>query len=768
MKLIKCYIENFGKLQGYTYSFNGNLNVIKQENGWGKSTLAYFIKAMFYGMPASRVQDLDENDRKKFMPWQSGSYGGNLEFEISGKKYKIERFFGKKEIEDTFKLIDLSTGKESKNYSQSIGEEIFELDCTSYCRSTFVSQKSLDTKPVGTISRLNSIINNADNTQDLEKALVILDKKRSILSKTGERGEIAEKSAEINSISQQINELENNVKAITYYKNTVVTKNSEIDKIESNLNSIKKQIREYGIIEEQKANKTVLNNLEQECLKIKIELDKAKLILNNQNLDKTELGVLNDNINQLAEFKTKLTVLEDNKKPEQKVNNIIDFFNHNVPDENILNELIQKSQQLTNLKQQNESLKSQISDISTNSIKSKPKKLIFLTELAILFLAVSIIGFFINNIVGYIGIILLFTTCFIEIFEFKKLLKSSSVFNSKNDIVNSLNNTYKLNEENIKNIESKLNDFVSKYGIHNSDYYQMLTEMKSIIIELKTAKIEIANKENHIAELKKDIINTEQQITAYLSNFNTNNKINYQDSYYELKTALENSFKYNQQLLTQEQKITEFKKGKIFNDLPINFDINTLQKQEKNMQNDISILRDECTKTNVLISKLEEELDNINLLESKKEMLIQEKERLSNELNIIKETAKLLVEANEDLSARYLEPMKQSVQKYLKLITKLPIDNLHLNTNLEIKFTEFGQERELDYYSRGYKNIFELCIRLALIDTLFKKEKPWIILDDPFVNLDDEKAVSAMDLIKTVSKEYQIVYFVCHESRIIK
>ncbi|MFA6330732.1 MAG: AAA family ATPase [Clostridia bacterium] len=768
MKLIKCYIENFGKLQGYTYSFNGNLNVIKQENGWGKSTLAYFIKAMFYGMPASRVQDLDENDRKKFMPWQSGSYGGNLEFEISGKKYKIERFFGKKEIEDTFKLIDLSTGKESKNYSQSIGEEIFELDCTSYCRSTFVSQKSLDTKPVGTISRLNSIINNADNTQDLEKALVILDKKRSILSKTGERGEIAEKSAEINSISQQINELENNVKAIIYYKNTVVTKNSEIDKIESNLNSIKKQIREYGIIEEQKANKTVLNNLEQECLKIKIELDKAKLILNNQNLDKTELGVLNDNINQLAEFKTKLTVLEDNKKPEQKVNNIIDFFNHNVPDENILNELIQKSQQLTNLKQQNESLKSQISDISTNSIKSKPKKLIFLTELAILFLAVSIIGFFINNIVGYIGIILLFTTCFIEIFEFKKLLKSSSVFNSKNDIVNSLNNTYKLNEENIKNIESKLNDFVSKYGIHNSDYYQMLTEMKSIIIELKTAKIEIANKENHIAELKKDIINTEQQITAYLSNFNTNNKINYQDSYYELKTALENSFKYNQQLLTQEQKITEFKKGKIFNDLPINFDINTLQKQEKNMQNDISILRDECTKTNVLISKLEEELDNINLLESKKEMLIQEKERLSNELNIIKETAKLLVEANEDLSARYLEPMKQSVQKYLKLITKLPIDNLHLNTNLEIKFTEFGQERELDYYSRGYKNIFELCIRLALIDTLFKKEKPWIILDDPFVNLDDEKAVSAMDLIKTVSKEYQIVYFVCHESRIIK
>ena len=48
---------------------------------------------------------------------------------------------------------------------------------------------------------------------------------------------------------------------------------------------------------------------------------------------------------------------------------------------------------------------------------------------------------------------------------------------------------------------------------------------------------------------------------------------------------------------------------------------------------------------------------------------------------------------------------------------------------------------------------------------LFTKEKPFLILDDPFTNLDDEKIKNAIDLIKKLSEEYQIIYFVCHDSR---
>ena len=54
MKLIKCYVENFGTLSKYSLSFSDNLTIIKEDNGFGKSTLATFIKAMFYGLPKSK------------------------------------------------------------------------------------------------------------------------------------------------------------------------------------------------------------------------------------------------------------------------------------------------------------------------------------------------------------------------------------------------------------------------------------------------------------------------------------------------------------------------------------------------------------------------------------------------------------------------------------------------------------------------------------------------------------------------------------------
>ena len=49
MKLIRCHIENFGKLSDFTYDFSEGCNTICEENGWGKSTLASFLRVMLCG-----------------------------------------------------------------------------------------------------------------------------------------------------------------------------------------------------------------------------------------------------------------------------------------------------------------------------------------------------------------------------------------------------------------------------------------------------------------------------------------------------------------------------------------------------------------------------------------------------------------------------------------------------------------------------------------------------------------------------------------------
>ena len=66
---------------------------------FGKTTFANFIKSMFYGLDSKRTTKT-LTDRKQYEPWQGGVYGGYIEFEIDGKQYKLERYFGKKESED--------------------------------------------------------------------------------------------------------------------------------------------------------------------------------------------------------------------------------------------------------------------------------------------------------------------------------------------------------------------------------------------------------------------------------------------------------------------------------------------------------------------------------------------------------------------------------------------------------------------------------------------------------------------------------------------
>ena len=51
MRLINCYIENFGGLSRYSLTLQPGITVVEEPNGFGKTTLAEFIRAMFYGFP---------------------------------------------------------------------------------------------------------------------------------------------------------------------------------------------------------------------------------------------------------------------------------------------------------------------------------------------------------------------------------------------------------------------------------------------------------------------------------------------------------------------------------------------------------------------------------------------------------------------------------------------------------------------------------------------------------------------------------------------
>ena len=53
-------------------------------------------------------------------------------------------------------------------------------------------------------------------------------------------------------------------------------------------------------------------------------------------------------------------------------------------------------------------------------------------------------------------------------------------------------------------------------------------------------------------------------------------------------------------------------------------------------------------------------------------------------------------------------------------------------------------------------------MRMYLIKEVFKQEKPFVILDDIFVNLDDENLEKIKPILIEFSKEFQIIYICCN------
>lgn len=663
MRLIECYVSSFGKLKDYSYKFNDGLNVINEENGFGKTTFTYFLKAMFYGLNDSK-HSIEENERKRFKPWNSTqAFGGYLVFEKDGKNYKIQRFFGVKSSEDESVLTDLSTGKTFENPGD-IGNKIFEIDEQGFLSTTFFSQKDISVKSSYSLTaKFNDICDVQDDTS-FDNALALVKNKIKIYKYSGQRGLIPQTQNDIFEIEKNIHALERSV--------------AEIEELTKEKNSLTSQ------------SEIVSKNVKSLTERLSIAAEKESFAKNKSLLDKLTL---------------------EGEQLVKKREDILTSLNNNVPTEQELMACKDCIDDLQRLNDKEKALNADLDQLSPvlnqkQTVKTKGK----ISYISLIGAIVFLFGIGLTFVNTIISTVLMCVGATLEVVSLITKKKDNDAS------LQSVKELYKAKKQQIDDIFGLKQDcsqsievFLCKFNLTFDDPYVKLEEVKKRLGELRM--------------LEREILSNEQSISSL-----------------------------------------GFQKGMNF-DKEEELSVEDLQKLIEQNNEQINFLSTKIIKIQSTLKEKENDIQSIDYLSGKLREL---KENLSfyiQDYNALTLTQEYLEKAEENLKIRYKEPLQKSFDNYLSSITE-SLKKADIDIDFKVKVAENGISQAVEYYSQGFRDIFDICKRFALIEVLYIKEKPFLILDDPFCNLDNQKLQLALDLVEKLSKNYQVVYFSCHQSRV--
>lgn len=849
MKLIKCHIENFGKLSGVDYDFNSGFTQFCQNNGYGKTTLAAFIKAMFYGLPPVRVNAREFNDRKHFYPFSNGKFGGNLSFETGGDIYRIERFFGKKSDLDD-ELTVYCNNKIFDGFNGNVGKAVFGVDKESFERTVFINSDAVETSATGSmLSRLTGFVENSDEIS-LDNVIANIEKaKKSLKAAKGNNDLISATNAEIFELNSEIANLESISKTLDENYNRknglekrILQAEDEIEKIK-NANLVLERWEKYDAMsshckETEKALKVWQEKFpgglpdEDENLKIKqyvrqiTQLNGAQTSAVFDDEKKERLKALSqifsggvpseeqmhDISRELDEIKgliVKINGLSE-KSENQRFADLQQKFKDKVPDGERLESFDKKIERYRELDNRR---KAQANVVAPASAPAKKNGVIYIVLLAIA-LAVAVAGvalIFVNIAVGASLLAAGVAAAVLDLVFWK--IKPSAA--GQSTVV--IDQTAIDNQAEMQQLESAVREFLVAYGYYSQngivfDFEMLKNDLKEYARQIeeeqkrdeKISELQ-QNRDGLIAKVKEVFIKydavseTLQGAFIKLSNMIAEYKNLQADSVKAEKNAedtkgriealygaIEKIFeKYDiiisGNLFLQVEEIAggsleterlknELKKSREemadyvnrygLSQRPTSetVDITELTAKVKEARNQLAILDGQISSDEALIENLGDKY-------SRKEALEEKLKEYRRRYYILSETEKAVKRADQNLKDRFVSPVKDIFLRYVDVIENTIGEKITLDSEFNVMFENCGEMHSERHFSSGLRSICALCMRLAFVENMYAGEKPFIIMDDPFVYLDNTHMENTAKVIKELSKDIQIIYLCCHDSR---
>lgn len=802
MRLISCHINNFGKLSNLNINFNEGVNIINQPNGWGKSTLAAFLKAMLYGFDTRKEQGAFEKERKMYKPWQGGVYGGSLDFEVEGRSYRVSRTFGLTEKQDEFHIYNLKTMVECDDFSPMLGEELFDLDRNSFKRSIFIAQADCAS---GSSDSINAKLGNlAENTNDInnyETAIAKIKDTMNKLSPNRITGSIKKRVNTITGIEQDLKKYESADLAVEELSVKIAEKKEQKKELSDIRAEYGNALQIASADSRRKAQKANYDAIIFEVEEKKKAYKEYTLFFNDQIPDDEELSEKLAKARELDKLKGVKNNLSFSDEEKENISELEEKFKNGIPADEMIDDMQRKVSKVASVRNEYSRMELKLSQMTSlamlteneSSLEDKPRKT-KLVPIGIILITLSLIAasavtlFSLNEKYNALEIILLVLGAVAIAFALagvvvmgmgikknkqlerayiRKVAELEEQKKAKETPIQEMKEQLESIEKGIGALETEVKDFFDKFQeeVEVENYQENLFELKTKLHEYLRYKEQSAKYKEACTKCDE----LERELADYIEALGVHSTMDFADELSNVKAKVAECRFAEKNYLAAVEKKENFEKENDISDilLPAEcpYTIDELNEMISKVEVSLEEIRDSITAYNRQMDDLQEQLDMRDEKEQEYRNALELQEEEKHKYNVLELTDDFLSKAKEQFTARYMAPIADGFQKYFGILTEDTHRNWQVDANINLKVNEKGQLRDVRTMSAGYQDLIGVCMRFALADAMYPKEKPFLVLDDPFVNLDDEKMTRGKQLLIELEKDYQVIYFTCHNSR---
>lgn len=769
MKLNKIYISAFGGLKDFTLELGNGLNVIYGNNEDGKSTVAAFIKAMFYGT-GRNTKNLADSVRLKYTPWDNSAMGGRIFFEHNNKRYCLEKEFRKSDSTDRITLTDLDSGKTLET-GENIGQQFFGLSAAAFERSLFIGNGDFikDDAAAGEINgKLSNIaLTGSEDVSYKKIEKNIFDARAKLISKSGKSGSYNEDLQKLCNLNERLEKADLDAKTKYTLNQKTQGKRAEYEALYNRYLELKRVIDS----EQDYQNREKLT----EFLQTKNQLDEI-----NASLTLADGTIINENFTQKIEFclsKYKLAQerckqLEDDVqriKEAIKLQESTSAENAQEQLDALSNEVVTLSEQKLQLDTEDSDLTLRINDLKQNLENALNKKATVNPILLILSLvsgAFAGISIFLVSSIAAMALFGIAALCLTLSFVIKPknttaITSAQSQLTEANHQLSEIKANKNLIAEQINNINARINTLSSILNSDAAIKQQRLAELNQKTDTLFTEQQKTDALKSELFGLMSGFadIDSIENLTEKLQELKQKTEIQ-KEIKLKLKTA--SQFLGNIDYADAQQKLDTIKNGKDLLDV----DFESAKSQFEDICDQLSNLKEELT---VIATELKTSFKNSENPEELKREIAELQEKVDGKkafCDAADLAISVLEESFYELRRGYGNELEKATHDIFSRLTDGKYKSVSVSDTLDLSVekTDVFGTHELEYLSLGTTHQAYLSLRLAIATLIGGNSALPIFLDDSLSQYDDNRTKRAIAFLKEFCADGQGVLFTCHNS----